>query len=168
MAQRHTNRKLSYKCGEKIRNLDAKTFWTESGEYFLNGFNQTPISCWYHQVIPATRLSELRSWVCTSSMGFIRILSYSTYSFDRDGGLFARVKIERANNTLRQAESIIRFAAERKIVKYELAAWISRVTRALLRRSTRIYVRGTEIRKIISITIFRVLSAFPFLNINSL
>ncbi|TGZ54587.1 hypothetical protein DBV15_05599 [Temnothorax longispinosus] len=50
--------------------------------------------------------------------GFTRVFGYPTCCFDRDGGLFARVKIERTNNTLRQAESIIRFAAERKIVKY--------------------------------------------------
>lgn len=46
-----------------------------------------------------------------------RVLHVSSVT-RRDGGLFARVKIERANNTLRQAEFIIRFAAERKIVKY--------------------------------------------------
>jgi len=64
------------------------------------------------------------------------------YSFDRDGGLFARVKIERANNTLRQAESIIRFAAERKIVKHSsLHGSRGSHARVYICRSTRIYDR---------------------------
>lgn len=68
-------------------------------------------------------------------VGSTRVFGYPTSYFDRDGGLFARVKIERANNTLRQAEFIIRFAAERKIVKYSSRCMglEGRVTRARAR-----------------------------------
>lgn len=78
------------------------------------------------------------------------------------------MKIERANNTLRQAEFIIRFAAERKIVKYgsRRTALEGSITRCAY--PWEIYQRSEKfILTIIPVRV-RSVAALPSLGINSL